>query len=974
MADFQRQSFSFVGEGFSLASPVDRIQGGKHRLAFNCRNYSTGQYQGRQGLTAQSSGALGVGINAIKEMVDLTPLPGGSFVTQPFYQRGRFLGTDNGKIYAAFEPTLATEPTVFSEIGSGFSRDPISFVDARPEMTNRPWCFIYDSRKNTKNANNTLEYQIGVAPPNFAPEIVLFGGANSVPDGPDTDADHPYIYRFRCRLDTEVSSGAISNPGPPVRFVNGLVPDHQGIQVTVTFPGNPTQQPANAADGSGVGWLVVERFGGSLPVWLPVGTVRAVSGAHFVDVIGDAALSTVTPLPEDLFQPWLTQDYGKTGTCTVTANGPGLGAILVITGGDNFKAYDSTSFSPYYTLGNQIFVNGNAFTFYKSPHLETRVELVEDPPAGFTGGTFLMPAADCARTPLQCAWGPFGGGSTGTFVFACGRSSGGADDRAPGSVFWTKGNNPEANPGTANLQITSGSELMQNGCLYDGKSFVWSTDRMFQLYPSFGQTSDFTAIEVPSSKGLWAKWALAVGPHIWFLSRDGIYECDGSSFVSITDNDLYPIFPHEGSTATATQTPDGLTGTGFAAVDMSQEALLRLEYMDGFLYFDYPELSQGSPMRTLVYDTSARTWISRDNYADPVLCHYAEQGPQSAHKMLMGTAGGVLCEYGGTSDLGAAIDGRIRTAAKDFDDPRPRKFFGDIELDFDSECAAIDFKAGFDNYGYLSNLTTTGLNLNGRRRVIADINSGTGQIAFNIGLDLSWSSSVGIPVFYNWTATYVPKPELTALRVTDWTDCGYQGAKFMQGVILHPDSLGSTRSVKVQADGADTGIVLQVTATGEMEIPFGWTPFVAHLVRLLPKDSNFWREITPARWIFEPLPEAVLVYETQELSYGWEGFGHHRDAWIGIESTADVTWTVTVDNVAFVYTIPSTAGLFVKSYHVLQPMKGKATKHRLSSSQPFRLYSPDSVVRLKPWGQDVAYTAFRPFGEVAHLPGEEARI
>jgi len=972
MADFQRNSFLFDYTGFNLANPIDRLPEKRARLLYNTRRYGTNRVQSRQGIQPESTNAPVVNnVHSIFSWND--PIPDPTAFPGSFQAHSRMMGISTSLTFAA----AATPPGFFVVIDTGYSGNPMTFVVAGSDFSPRPWAFVGDFNKTRKCSSADTNWHMGVAPPNFAPTAAINAPLTGGPDIGTTNL--PYVYRFRARCDTQVNTGAVSNLGPPIRDVNGLSPSSAAgsgtppSSITVTVPSaHPDPQ---------VRWLDVYRYGGSLPVWTYIGTIGNVAGFTLIDIFADLDIASNPVAEFNDNQPWLSVDTSKVGTCNVTAPGPGLGGVLTVTAGDTLRAYDAVGDNPFYPLGNQIAINGTNYTFYASPTSTTTVELLEDPPAAITGGQFVMTTPEIMHQPLPCMWGPFGGGLTGIFVFACG------DALRPGAIYWTKGNNPESHPGANVLDITSASEPLMNGVLYNGNPFVFSTNRMFALYPTLGQVSDFSALEIPNSRGLFARWGLCVTP--WgmaFIAKDGIYLTAGGSPTSLTDEDLYPFFPHESSGLEDGEAHfpfiDGIDDSPISRPDFKQPDKMRLEYGDGFLYFNY--IDQSGHYRTMVgnFDVPSGRfvgWISRDTYTPEVTCRYFETVEDtttpniSSTRMLLGVTTGFLATYGETTfgvdtDFGNPIDGHIRTGSQDTGDPRPRKLWGDVEIDLDSKCNEIDIRVGFDNFSSLSSLATGSTSFTGRHRILGDINSGRGQYAYNMGLYIIWTSSAGQPIFYTWTPTWVPKPELTALRVTDWTDCGYMGAKFIQGFKLRADTLNVVRNVLV-LDDTNTAHAFTPTTVlhnGEQTIAYSFnTPFISHLVRFAPTDANFWR-IEGIEWLWNVAPELVTTYTTQETTHDLQGFFHHRDAYIACVSTAAVNWNVIVNgNPAspFTYTIPSTAGQYLKNYIVTQPMKALECSYSLTSSAGFRLFELDSEVRVKQWGSQGPYVVKMPFGD-----------
>lgn len=979
MADWQQDHAPFHNGGMNLAVPVDKLAEGQHRYLRNVRPFGDGQIHGRQGIETVTAGAAPVAdtVHSIKTFED----PVGDPVGTNFLPFNRLAGVGTKLIAAASDTSPDAYAIVIDQHTPGvdavFSGDPLSFAVASSDYTARPSCIIADSLKMRKYLASIQLWQVGIAPPNFAPQLgtgVVDTGLNG---GPDVGtSNNPYLYRFVARSDPTIVTGSPSNPGPPVRTINGLSPgrggpaDPQpGTQIIVTLPSvHPDPQ---------VAWIDIYRFGGSLPVWIYIGSLRNVLPGTFVDNYADIEIASNPLLRFDNYQPFLTVDVPRQGTCSVAENSStvGSGAVITIQTGDELKAYDATTGTGSYdVIGNSIVVNGRSYTFYRSPDSTSSVEVVEDAGDldGQSGLSWSMSNPEVARTALQRIFGPWGGGQTGEFIFAVGNPN------RPGALYWTVGNRPESHSATGVLDITSASEPLMNGVIYDGTVYVYSSERMFRIYPSFGETSDFEAVEVPNGKGMFSKWGIAVGPKIWTVLRDGIYESiPGSDPVNITDPTLYPLFSHEGVGTTAYPTPDGLTDITLNYPDFNSPDTLRLSYSrDGYLYFDF--LDTEGAYRTLVYDTNPGKlqhrggWCSLDDYSPEIAIHYAEEG-ESNREVLMGGTDGRIYKYNTARDGGGTIACHIRTSARDQGNARARYHYGDVELDYDSDCQLVEAKAGFDDFSYFSVLATGFVRRIGFRRSVLDIESGKGQYAYNIGLDLQWDQNDGIPKFNFWEASYLLKPVLSRKRVTDWTADGYDGAKFVQGFVLQADTLGVDRSVAVESDGGSVEETFTVNHSGELEQAYSFTtPFITHMLRMHPSDDDFWRHFK-VRWIWEPAPELVQYWETQEGSWEFPGFFHHRDCYIPAIASGASTLTITVDGSAFNYTIPDTAGAYLKQYLVLQPMKGKYAKYRIvGPSTGIRVFQRDLNIRAKGWGDTGPYKVIQPFGDLSRVNG--ARI
>lgn len=272
-----------------------------------------------------------------------------------------------------------------------------------------------------------------------------------------------------------------------------------------------------------------------------------------------------------------------------------------------------------------------------------------------SGVPFFINQATLLAQPLYAFWGPYAEGSA-SFFFGCG------DPYQPGVLFITNGNNPDAASDTLQIGVCSPSEPLVNGCMKDGIPFVWSSDRFYKLNPNLGSAVTSPTILDPSAvqlfvpykvseNGLFAPWAFCAGDLIYYLGKDGIYGSNGASSASITDEDLYFLFPHDGQ-------PGQQVTVGsliFFPPDMTQTAKLRLSFVDGHLYFDYQDTN--GTQRTLVYNPSRNVW-GQDNYNPGVgvniLTHYADEG-KGVHGMILGGNDGLAYIMSGVNDNGNPI-------------------------------------------------------------------------------------------------------------------------------------------------------------------------------------------------------------------------------------------------------------------------------------------------------------------------------
>ncbi len=341
--------------------------------------------------------------------------------------------------------------------------------------------------------------------------------------GPDIDTTGtPYLYRYQPR---SMATGAKGFPSPPTRA--GIEAHRQAVLVEMT------QHPDPQVD-----TLDVYRWGGTIPQWTFVGSTPNSLVPEYVDLLSDTDIQSAQQLSLDNLQPFPTIDLPRSGVVNVT------GTTVTQVSGD--------SFNPAWAQGTQININGIFFTLFAQPSSSTRLEIVEN------GGTqtavpYYINDATLLGQPLPAFWGPYSQG-TALYGFACG------DKYQPGVLFLTNGNDFDSASDILQIEVTPPSEPLMNGCMYNGIAYLLSSDRMFSLYPSFGNsyvisagsllpaegTNLFVPLEIPNGRGLFARYALCVGTKITFRARDGIYQTTGGEPENITYAELSLLFPHDG--------------------------------------------------------------------------------------------------------------------------------------------------------------------------------------------------------------------------------------------------------------------------------------------------------------------------------------------------------------------------------------------------------------------------------------------
>jgi hypothetical protein len=508
-----------------------------------------------------------------------------------------------------------------------------------------------------------------------SPEQVLSVLANNLTAIPSTDpqVDKIDFYRLDTGLLNFTYVGTVSNQGVTTITTSAIVAGFflQKVSVASTT-GMQRGQTLIIDTGANQESIVLHDFTSTA-----IFSVFSKAHATGVPVVGpspvfsDTLLDTevaANPLLEfDNYQPFPSIDLPRGGTVDVTAG------VATWVSGDQFNVR--------WLPGTVIIIGTTAFTLNTRPTstlqltatnvtVQGGIETVVVPPDG-TGLVYEIAQPILAAQPLPYIWGPT---DNVAFAFGCG------DPLRPGTLYWSKGNNLDAAPDTNQQDITSPSEPLQNGCIVNGLGLVYSTERAFLIVPNFfnalatvqgtvGPT--WTIQETISNRGLYIPRALATdgGGNVFFRAKDGIdISVGGQGSKSITDEDLYNLFPHEGNV------PQPVTRGGFTVYppDDTQPEAQKMACADGYLYYDYLDTS-GTP-RTLVFDIAARGWVW-DVYQYPATVHALEEGA-GVNGTLTGCVDGSIRPLTNTgAETTCCI---VLTKCETAGDVRAAKHWGDI--------------------------------------------------------------------------------------------------------------------------------------------------------------------------------------------------------------------------------------------------------------------------------------------------------
>lgn len=471
-----------------------------------------------------------------------------------------------------------------------------------------------------------------------------------IPSSVITGAQYRYVYRSS-------ATGALSNPSPPSGQVN------MAVASTGVTPVASTDPQVDKID--------FYRFDQGLTAYTYVGTGPN-NSVPFTDTLLDVDLAGNPVLEFDNFEPFPSIDLPRKGTVNVSN-----GVVTWVSG---------NQFNIRWLPGTIIIIGSVAYdlnTRPTNPVTLTAWNIITDPttgnvtfqvPPNGTGLTYEISEPILAAQPLPYLWGPT---DNVAFALACG------DPLRPGTLYWSKGNNLDSAPDTNQEDITSPSEPLMNGCMVGGFGMVFSTERRWFIWPNYfnalatvtgTQGSTWTLQEAPATRGLYIPRALAVDGFgvVYFRGKDGIYMAPGGTGdQSITDGDLYNLFPHEGSTPSAVT----IGGVTIYPPDDTQPDLQKLSCATGYVYYDYVDVN-GNP-RTLCYDVSAQGWIW-DVYQFPVTVHALEEGP-NVNDTLIGCQNGTIRRL---DSHGAEVaNAVVLMPSWNAGDGRAQKHWGDMYLE-----------------------------------------------------------------------------------------------------------------------------------------------------------------------------------------------------------------------------------------------------------------------------------------------------
>jgi hypothetical protein len=761
----------------------------------------------------------------------------------------------------------------------------------------------------------------------------------------------PYVYRVRPR---NSATGARGNPSPATRF--GVFPRSQNVSMLMPSASYDTQIDT---------WDIF-RFGGQVTSWRYIGS--AVPNAIFYDNVADTSILEADTLSFDQHEPF--PGIGPPINSNISTV---IGTQLVVT----FPTPNQSpaGFGTLSQLGNMlpgtlINISNNIFTLWNRPTLisatltqETYLfQLVEN--AGLLNNVpVLIQEPALANQQTNNVWGPDSNGVLFS-VMAGTENNGGIKGLRPGVIQWTNDNDPDAASDKNTWDVITPSEPLQNGEMLQQTPVVFSSKRAWRGFRQNDGTYSWTGI--PTGAGLAAQFAICSdGEYVYFVASDSIRKTAGGASASLTDDDLYNIFPHEGVQGKSVT----YAGQTVFAPDYTYSALFQLNVVNRFLYFDYLDSNQN--YHTLVCDLRTNGW-SVDIYSpNPVTIHVGNTLPPSnqssgvpalVQQLVLGDTQGALYNEvsNPVSATGELVACAVTTREEMLGDIRSNKMLGDIMLDALTAGGPMSITPIL--FGTIFATTTILAGAQATRPKLPYIVGLNGQqIARSIGLQITWTDQGQSSQLFSWQPDYINQPEDITNRFTDWDDAGTSGAKFYQGFILQADTSNVLKNITVRsADDLAIKQVFTIQHNGQSWKPYSFNvPFIAHMVRLEP-DNVSWR-MYGLKWITQPTPEIALNWITQATSHGLPGYQHVRQMLFAYNAPAPVVFTLTVDGTPIVVNLPATIG-YQKKLITFPANKGLVFQYSAVSAQGFQVWVQDIEIFVAEWGRSGSYNTVKLMG------------
>jgi hypothetical protein len=584
---------------------------------------------------------------------------------------------------------------------------------------------------------------------NYGFDWLYFFGTYGQVIQPNSPVGVRYQERFR-----DSSTGSKSVPGPLTR--EQLFPLREAVIVT---PVAPTQALDN------VDTIDIYRIGGLVTSPLYVASLQSGIFNPYTDGLSDATvLETNQPPDLTAIQPWPITQPTQSGTVNV------VGTSVTLVGGGPFDLN--------LMANTAIILGGTAYQLFGTPRSTTFIELTQD--AGVqTNAYYIINEPTLAAQSLPFAFGPLEG-PFAPVLFALGDSING------GLLYFSNFGSLDSASDTNTVELAPPSDDLVSGAVWNGMAIAGNKDKLFCIRYSYlssiseGGSNAYQWAQISAApSGMWSRWSCCACPlGVAYLGRDGIYLATDSASVNITDEKLYPLFPHDGQPAhTVTIGTDVIL-----PVDMTQLDFLRMSYCDETLRFCYKDIAGN--FVTLIYEIYKKRWLP-SNYYDGINYHYLVEEPaggtQSMDILMLSVNFNRVLLAGGDTDAGQDIHTTVTLPSMDGGDERTQKLYVDSMVQLDhGNSIEVEYVATYD---WAQTTSPPGILMKqtGIYQVPVNLASLSDlELHHNVGAKFSWAGGPSGAKLYAWEVSAFPQPYLMDRFETQFGALSFPGWKHMR--------------------------------------------------------------------------------------------------------------------------------------------------------------------------------------------------
>lgn len=764
------------------------------------------------------------------------------------------------------------------------------------------------------------------------------GGADAL-DNSQGFLKYNYIWRLR-----NPTTGEPSNWSPPIRT---------GIKITrgtteLEFPTVITSNypPEYVID--------IARYGGTLNDFRILGTLSN-DGSSYIDESSDGLIADNqlagrkegnTNAVFDYYKPFAFIDVPKRGTCDVN--------------GTIFKWKTGDKLNTSYPRGTLITIKGKTNWFYTNPsstgaaNAAEKIELEKDM------GALVDVEFECLEPlltgqPLSTILGPFGEGNFGLFYFGL----------REGTLYWLDGNSPGTMSDLNSREITSPSEPLIAGVMYDGLPYVWTSRKSFQIIPSYdGEQFSFIGRENANSRGLFSQWAITAGrDYIYHLTEnaDGIVRIQGNGNPQYITEGISNLFYNNGKAPSVSQLVDG---TEIFPPDFTLIEHLRFFAVRDYVFFRFRD-TQGKD-RCLVFDEKSNDWISYDVYINDKINGIYFEEKESSSVILAGIPDGVA-QFSNTGIYEVLQLAKVVPFTFDGGDSETIKEFKEEVLSADEGTLGLTVRNYYNNGD--SNdpfITIAGDVSHKRKRFINSLQDidGIGVLARNITPIFEWLVTSEVKLYENTIYFLSQSDEIVDLS-GDVEFSGDIGERLWQGIVIRANTYGEDKQLDFYNDQGELKASVIINCDGFKTIAKSFDqPFISHTIKRTSVDGITWipdKEV----YVFDPEPESAQVWEGEFNLSDLTGLIQMKRMGIAYRSNADATITLNFDDgTTQEYSLPNSSEDWHKEFFYLTSKKWKACKYRIEAEAggKTRLYRKHSEVWMRSFNAQEGFQPMHPFG------------